>query len=223
MAGPVNREGRGYDASRRRRRAEARQHQALKVAEELFLDRGYAATTVAEVARRADVSPQTIYATFGGKRGLLRRLMDVRVAGDEEPVPLLDRDWYRHILTEPDPRRLLDRHATSVRQILDRVGPLIIVMRQAAATDPHLDADYRTDTRQRRYSTQRAVSDALAQRKALRPGLDADTAADILWTLSSPECYEALVLERGWAPTAFENWLADTLAATLLPEEDPRT
>lgn len=217
MAIDVKRQTRRYDASRRRRRARARQRRTLDVAERLFLERGYGTTTVAEIARQADVSPQSIYATFGGKRGLLKRLMDVRVAGDEDALPLLERDWYRQMLSEPDPARLLRRHAASVREILERVAPLIVVLRDAAGADPALAADYHVETRERRYVSQRAVSDELARRGMLRAGLDPDAAADILWTLSSPDCYQALVAERGWAPARFERWLGDTLIATLLP------
>lgn len=207
---------RRYDATRRRRSAERTQRRVLAVAERLFLDRGYAATSVADIGREADASAQSIYATFGNKRALLMRLVDIRVAGDEAPVPLLDRDWYRQLLAEPDSARMLRLHAAGVREILDRVAPLLVVMRQAAGTDTGIAADYFTNTRERRYESQRVVADELAERQALRRHLTADTASDIVWTLSSPETYEALVLERRWSPAAYQGWLADILIATLL-------
>lgn len=120
------------------------------------------------------------------------------------------------MLAEPDPRAMLRAHARSVRLILDRSIQLTLVLRQAAGADPELADDYRVLARERRLGTQRAVTDELANRGALRPGLTADTAADILWTLSSPETYESLVIDRDWTPEAFEEWLVITLIATLV-------
>lgn len=207
---------RRYDASGRRRQAAANRRAVLDAAEGLFLTKGYAATAIAAIAQDAGVAPQTVYAAFGNKRGLLRALLDVRVAGDEDPRPLLQRDWYERMLAEPDPRAMLRAHARSVRLILDRSIQLTLVLRQAAGADPELADDYRVLARERRLGTQRAVTDELANRGALRPGLTADTAADILWTLSSPETYESLVIDRDWTPEAFEEWLAITLIATLV-------
>jgi AcrR family transcriptional regulator len=217
-SGPVK-PRRRYDSTRRRRSAELTQRRVLAAAERLFLDRGYARTSIPDIGREADASAQSVYASFGSKRALLMRLVDISVAGDEAPVPLLDRGWYRRLLAEPDPARMLRRHAASVREILERVAPLLVVMRQAAGSDTDVAADYYANTRQQRYESQRVVADALAERHALRRHLDADTASDILWTLSSPETYEALVLERRWSPATYETWLADTLIATLLDAE----
>lgn len=214
MGSDVNK--RRYDASGRRRQAAANRRAVLETAERLFLDRGYASTSIPDIAADAGVAPQTVYAAFGNKRGLLQRLMDVRIAGDEEAVPLLDRDWYTRLLAEPDAHRLLRGHAHSVRTILERSIALTLLLRQAAGADPEVDRDYRSLVRERRFETQRAVADELAARGALREGLTAGTAADILWTLSSPETYESLVLDRRWTPDAFEEWLACALAATLL-------
>ncbi|MGH9182326.1 MAG: hypothetical protein ACRDZ9_00620 [Acidimicrobiales bacterium] len=133
--------------------------------------------------------------------------MDVRVAGDEAPLALLERDWYQRMLAEDDPRQLLRLHARSVRVILRRVTPMYVALRQAAGADADLATDYWRDARSRRYETQRAVTDELARRRALCPGVTARAAA------------EALVLVRGWKPSRFERWPADTLVATLLPPD----
>ncbi|MGH9187304.1 MAG: TetR/AcrR family transcriptional regulator [Acidimicrobiales bacterium] len=206
---------RAYDATRRRSQAERSQHHVLDVAERLLLERGYAAMSIRDVAQTAGVSMPGVYATIGNKRDLLRRLLDVRLAGDEAPVPLAERDWFREMLTAPQARRVLELHAASVRAILERAGPLLGVLRQGAGGDAGLAEDYRLDA-SRRYQTQRRVAVELARRGVLRDGLMARQAADIIWTLSSPDAYELLVVQRSWTPKAFEQWLADTLAAAVL-------
>lgn len=208
---------RHYDTSGRQRRAAENRRAMLDAAERSFLTSGYAATTIPAIARSAGVAPQTVYAAFGNKRGLLQQLFDVRVAGDDASSTLLERDWYSSMLAEPDAATMLRFHARSVRAILDRSAKLTLVLRQASAAEPELADDYRVLARERRYETQRAVTDELTKRGALRRDLTEDTAADILWTLSSHETYESLVLDRGWTPDNYQEWLATTLVAALLP------
>jgi len=208
---------RSYDAGRRRRQAQLTRQRILDVAQRLFVERGYAAVSITDIAREADVSAQSAYASFGNKRKLLLHLLRTRVTGDESPTGIHERPWFRDMLAEPDPRRLLRLHAHYTRRIAEQAGPMAIVLRQAAGSDPELAADYQ-QTRRRRYQEQSVITAELARRRTLRPELGASAAADILWTLSAPETYEALVLERGWPAESYERWLADTLITALLPD-----
>ena len=113
MSAAVN-SRRPYDSSRRRRLADQSRASVLESARRLFLERGYAATTVAAVAADAGVSVETIYKAFGNKPGLLKSLFDVSIVGDDEPVPMLQRELVKANIAEPDPRE----EAGAVRRVL---------------------------------------------------------------------------------------------------------
>src|SRR5690554_89424 len=82
---------RGYDASGRQAEAGARRRRVIDSARELFLERGFAATSIADVAEAASVSPQMIYASFGGKAGILAGVVDLTAGGDDDNVLLRER------------------------------------------------------------------------------------------------------------------------------------
>src|SRR5919108_2114378 len=116
----VNREARRY-ASPLRRAGAARPRQAvLDAARELFTAQGYTATTVDEIARRAGVSKPTVFAAAGSKQAILKQLRDIAIAGDDEPVPVAQRSWYREALAEPDPHRALRLYARNATAIAGR-------------------------------------------------------------------------------------------------------
>src|SRR5215203_3087156 len=72
-----------------------------------FLTRGYGGTTIRAVAAAAGVSVPLIETTFGSKPRLLKAAIDVAIAGDDEPVGVLDRDWARAALGAPTAAELL--------------------------------------------------------------------------------------------------------------------
>src|SRR5689334_1782508 len=104
MAVPVK-SRRSYESPARREQARTTRRSVLRAAGELFRERGYASTTIGAIAAAAGVSAETVYAAFGSKLALLAELIDVSIAGDDRPVPVLERDWVAALRDEPDPRR----------------------------------------------------------------------------------------------------------------------
>ena len=206
---------RPYDSPLRREQANATRRRILEAARRLFERDGFTATTMAAIASEAGVSLKTVYLAFETKAGVLRALWHVLLRGDEEPVPVGEREWFRAVLDEPDPQRKLRLDVHNAKVVRERIGPLLDVIRDAAPTEPELGALWERIQREF-YENQRAVVDDLHRRKALRRGLDIARAADILWTLNHPDVYRLLVGHRGWTPDEHENWLADLLCEQLL-------
>jgi AcrR family transcriptional regulator len=206
---------RRYDSTRRREQAAATRLEILEAAQRLFERDGYTATTMAAVATEAGVALKTVYLAFETKAGLLRALWHLRLRGDEDDVPIADRQWYRDVLAEPDPERQLRLGARNARQVKGRAANLMRAMRDAAGADADSAALWRR-IQDDFLANQRAVIDAIDAKGALAPGLDAARAADILWTLNHPDVWHLLVGERGWTPEEWEQWFADTACAQLL-------
>ena len=137
------------------------------------------------------------------------------IVGDDAPVPLLERSWVQQMRDEPDPMRRLDILARNGRLILERITPLYEVLRGAAATDPEIIPLWKRYKAQR-LEGQRALLGILVQDGNLRSGLTLSGAADVLFTIGSPETYGLLVRDRGWSREHFERWYRDSLARLLL-------
>jgi TetR/AcrR family transcriptional regulator of autoinduction and epiphytic fitness len=206
-------------ATRRARKALATRWRILDAAEALFVQNGYAATTITAIAGRADVAVQTVYAVFGTKRAILAELLAVRVVGDDTATPLKDRDDWRAMEAETDPRRQLGRLAAIATRIGERMGALYNVLAGAAGSDPEIAAMHQRQ-QQSRHNDQRRVARSLARKGGLRPGLSETRATDIMWAIANPTMYHRLVTERRWAPTEYERWLAQLLACSLLETQD---
>jgi TetR/AcrR family transcriptional regulator of autoinduction and epiphytic fitness len=201
---------------RREQKARATRRRILAAAEARFGRDGYVATTIAAIGEEADVAVQTVYAVFGTKRAILVELLDVRTVGDDEGTALSNRDDWQAMEREPDPARQLAALASIATRVGNRIADLYEVMAGAAGTDPDIAVVY--DQRQQaRYQDQLRVARALARRGALRAGLSAAHAADIIWTLANPRTHHALIAERRWTVAEYERWLADLLVAALLP------
>lgn len=206
---------RRYDSPRRRAQAEATRAEILAAAQRLLERDGYAATTMASVAAEAGVALKTVYLAFATKSGLLRALWNVLLRGDAEDVPMGERPWSRELLAEPDPGARLDRLARQSRAVKDRAGPLMVVVRDAAAADADVAALWdRIETQFR--DLLGPLARTFADEGALRPGLDAARAADLLWALNHPDLWRLLVRVRGWSPGEYEDWLAGAFRRELL-------
>jgi AcrR family transcriptional regulator len=188
----------------------------LDAARDLFTERGYAATSIEQIAARAGVSKPTVFANVGSKRDLLKQLRDRALAGDDEPVPVRDRPCYRDVLAEPDPRQALRAYARVVTRMLARAAAIEETLHNAAAADVELRDLWQASEDERRHGATRVV-DALRAKGPLKPGLDRDTAIDILWALTPGESYRRLVDHQHWPVERYERWLADTLCGQLLP------
>src|SRR6201995_2469906 len=212
----VNHGARRY-VSPLRRDAAARTRQAvLDAARELFIARGYTATTVDQIAGRAGVSKPTVFAAAGSKQAILKQLRDIALAGDDEPVPVAQRPWYREALAEPDPRRALRLHARDATAIPARSAGVHEGLRAAAASDKDLHELWRASEDDRRGGAVILI-DTLLHKCPLKAGLDRAAAIDIVWILTASDIFWRLVRTRRWSHAQYQNWLGDTLCEQLLP------
>jgi AcrR family transcriptional regulator len=213
MAEPVK--TRRYDSPRRREQAAATRREILDAAQRLFERQGYAATTMAAIAAEAGVALKTVYVAFETKSGVLRSLWHLLLRGDQADVPMGERAWYRELLDESDPERQLRLMARNSREVKTRAATLMKVIRDAAPTDPDIEALWsriQTDF----HAIQRPIVEALHAKHALRPELDVARATDILWTLNHPDLWHLLIGERGWTAEEHEQWFADAACSQLL-------
>ncbi len=181
----------------------------LQAARELFAEQGFANTTVKRLAERAGVAVQTIYATFGSKAGVVMGLVDL--LDEEADVEVIHADIQRAV----DPRETLRHTARIGRQIRERCGDIVNMARQGASTDERL-ASVLGEGIRRRHAGLATITQTLHSHKALRDGLDPQTAADIAAALLSDEICDVLVDQRHWSYDRYERWLADALAQQLL-------
>jgi AcrR family transcriptional regulator len=209
---------RRYDASRRREQAAATRHRIVEAAAELFVERGYAGTTIPAIAAGAGVAVETVYRSAAGKAGLLTAAVQAALAGGVERSerPVEEREGIRRVIDEPDPRRQLVAYAHTQPGVWSRVGPLLRVLDSAASSDPALQR-LQADLAAQRLEGMRRLADLLDRQGKLRPGLPADRAADLVWTLCAQANFDALVGQRGWTHREYESWLGEMLAAAVLP------
>ena len=215
--GAPERPTRRYDAPRRRAAAGATRQRILAAARELFLARGYAATTMAAVAAAAGVSVETIYLAVGPKAALVRELVERALSGEDRPVPPLERAGVREIQAEPDPRRKVRRFARLVRELQERLAPIWAVAEAAAPADAALAA-LLEEVYARHVGSMRLFVDHLAGAGHLRAGLAPDLATDLLWAMNSPAFYRLLADQRRWSGDTLERFLADAWQLLLLPD-----
>ena len=176
---------------------------------------GYSATSMAAVAAEAGVALKTVYLAFETKRGVLIALWHLLLRGDEAPVPVGERPWYREVIDEPDPRQQLRLNARNSRNVKERAGALLPILQNAAPADPEIRALWNR-IQSEFYDNQRTIVESLGQKQALSPGLDVDRATDIVWTLNHPSVYQLLVVDRGWSADEYEAWLGDAFCRELL-------
>ncbi len=188
----------------------------LDAARALFLERGYATTTIEGISAESGVPQATVYRLFSSKKGILKALLDASIAGDDEPIPVSDRPHVRPLMDASEPVATLARLAAVSVDINTRTGPVYRILVSAASSEPDAAAILDDLTRQRQEGQGR-VTAALAKAKVLRHGMTARDAGDIVHALASPELYRLLVVDRGWSAERYERWLADALATQLLP------
>ncbi|HYP46448.1 MAG TPA: helix-turn-helix domain-containing protein [Propionibacteriaceae bacterium] len=211
---------RRYDATRRREQSAQTRRRIVDAAARLFVERGYTAATIPLIAAAAGVAVETVYRSATGKAGLLREAIQAALAGGAEraELPVEQRTGIRRVIEETDPRRQLRAYAATQPGVWSRVGPLLRVLDQAAG-EPAL-AQLRTELAEQRLYGLRDFANLLAERGALKPDLTVERARDLIWTLCAQANYDALVTARGWSPGDYREWLAEALAAALLPTHD---
>ncbi len=207
----ANPDGKGGQARTRLARSAV-----VRTARALFLERGYAGTTIEAISDLSDVPPATVYRLFSSKLGILKALLDVSIAGDDAAVALEDRLHVRALLADRDPRNQLAGLARTIRGIMSRAEPLHRILVSAAGSDPDAAALLAELLRQRQHGHAQ-IARSLARAGALRPELGERDADDIIHAVTSPEVYRLLVWDRVWPPERYEQWLKGILIDQLLP------
>jgi AcrR family transcriptional regulator len=205
-----------YDSARRQAQARETRMQILASARKLFSAYGYAGATLDAIAQDAGVAVETVFAIFGNKRTILARLVDVSVGGDDQPIPLLQREGPQAVLHQHDPALQLSLFAQDITAILERVAPLFEILRMAAKTEPEI-AELLKNLLQERFKNLAFFVHNLSSHAPLRQGLEEEQATEIVWTLSSPEVFRLLTQDRGWSREQYTAWLGEALTRLLLP------
>ena len=204
---------RSYSSPIREEQARTTRKRILEAAQASFIQRGYAGTRITDVARSAGVSPETIYATFGGKRGLLEGVIELAITGPTE-VPLEQQEQMARIVALPTPAERLRAFVREVCGVLARTSPLHVVIRGAADRE-----EFAVTLQQGLLRTRVAKTRDFLQifvGNALRPGLSIDEATQRFCAISSPEMHHLLIGQLGWTPEDHEEWFAELVEHDLL-------
>ena len=213
MAAKVKR-ARRYDSARRQAAAAERRAAIVDAASRRFVRDGFSGTTIARIAADAGVSEETVYKAFGNKVALVRAIRDKALAG--EGAAHAERRSDRMQASEDDPRAIVRGWGVLTMEVAPRVAPVLLLVRDAAASDAEL-ARLQDEMDASRLTRMTHNARTLLKGGHLREGITLDAAADVLWTYSSPELYELLVIRRGWSIERYGRFIADAMIAALLP------
>jgi len=208
---------RRYDSPRRRAQAARTRQDIIEAARRLFEDNGYAGTTLVAIASEAGVVVETIYRGFDGKAGLLEEVIQAAVAGGvaRAQVPVRERPAIRAVMEEPDAREKIALHSATQPGIHARSGPLLRAVREAAAADQNLQQVHERLEQQRLNGMNQYAHDLIATGQT-RKDLNQRDLRDILWTLTSIDVHDRLVIQRRWSQEDYVEWLTDTIARVVL-------
>jgi hypothetical protein len=154
----------------------------------------------------------------GGARqpALLRQVLDQALAGDDEPLPVAQRPWFRPVWDASTPPAVLDAYAGVCTLISSRAARIFEVVRRAADQAPEIAQLWDTLQRNRRAGARMVIEHAVSL-GPLAAGLDIDHATDILWIFNDPAHYDTLVSHRGWPEPGYTRWLSSQIRHALLP------
>lgn len=204
---------RAYDSSRRREQARDTRLRILRAAHDLFVAQGYGRTTIADIARAAAVSPETVYAAFKNKATVLHRVWDVTIGGDDEDVVFHERPEIRAIRAEPDLARRFEMHARMSTVAVRRIAPFLLALRGAAHAEPAAAAMLVEVERQRLEGLSVMAREAAATGQLAVPE---EQARDLIWSMTDGTLWHQLVVERGWTDERFAAYLATMWTAALV-------
>jgi AcrR family transcriptional regulator len=208
-------ERRRYRSAQRTEQAAATRRAVLQAARELFSEQGYTATGVAQIAARARVAVDTVYAAAGRKPALLRELVETALSGTDDTVPAQARAYVQRVRAAGTARAKIAAYAAAVAEIGTRMAPVHRALAEAAVTDPACAA-LRTEISDRRADNMRLFAADLRGTGELRDDLTDDEVADIVWSMNAAEYHALLVGRRGWSQERFEAFLADAWTRLLL-------
>ncbi len=213
---------RPYRSTLREANAGATRLAIVTAAGRLFIERGYVATSIEAIAEAAGVSRATVFTSVGGKSILLKKAYDIALVGDDADIPLAQRARSIAIKAEPDAARFLDLYAGLIVDINGRLAGIYEAVRGAASADAEVRAVFEKIQEERRIGSGRVIADLLSK-GPLQPGLPAEQAADILWTLNDAGLYHLLVQRRGWQHDQFRAWLSAAMRGQLLAQPGDTT
>jgi AcrR family transcriptional regulator len=204
---------RTYDSSRRQAQARETQRAVLDAARELFIEQGYGRTTIADVARTAGVSVETIYSAFGNKATLLHRAWDITIGGDDQEITYHERPEINALRAEPDLTRRLALQAAVFTQTARRIVPFLLAMQGAAASEPAA-AEMLAEIGRQRLEGLSVMARAAAATGQL--AVSEQDCRDIIWASTDGLLWQRLVNERGWSDERFQTWLGQMWISALV-------
>lgn len=210
---------RPYRSTLREEQARATRRAVVSAARDLFVEFGWARTTIDAVSTRAGVSRKTVFTSVGGKAALLKLSVDWALVGDDEPVPMSERPVIAEMQQLTDPRELVARWARFVAELEERAAPLAAVLLAASDADPEA-ARVHAGSERNRLGGAAAFVDQLAAIGGLRPGLTPERAVAAALVLMEPAVYRTLVREHGWTRAEYAHWIERAAGAELLEADD---
>jgi AcrR family transcriptional regulator len=209
---------RPYDGSRRRAQAEETQSAIVRVARDLFIASGYGRTTIADIARAAGVSVETVYAAFGNKATLLHRAWDITIGGDDADIVFHERPEVRAVRDEPDLAKRLRLHAALSTKTAQRIAPFQLMVQSAAGADETAAAMLDEIGRQRLAGLSVMAADAA---RTGQLAVSEEECRDIIWSFTDGMLWHRLVNERGWSNERFADWLGTMWINALIQPHRP--
>jgi AcrR family transcriptional regulator len=192
----------------RQAQMELTRQRILEAARRLLVGGGYSQVTMQQLALEAGVAYQTLFKRFGNKVQLAMELIDT---GFPHVVPALA--WLESVSAAGDPVAWLRSMGAFSRRINEPCGDLFRFMRESG--DPTLLGRFKA-TEEHRRGTLTKLGPQLERSGLLRPGLTGSEAADFVWAMAGSEVYAKLVLDLGWTPERFEQWLSEALVSALI-------
>jgi AcrR family transcriptional regulator len=202
----------------RRKRSQATRDAIITAAQAIFIENGYHGATIASIADRAGVAPQTVYFVFHTKAELISAVIDTAVVGSDDPLPPQAQPWWQAMLDEPDATKALEGFVRGAGDPFARASSISEVLRAAALTDTEVRATHEHHERLRREAFGE-VLDTLAVKAPLRAGMSRDHLLDVFLTVYGDSSYYHLTIERGWTHDEVMNWLSDVLPTILFEAE----
>ena len=206
---------RKYSSAVREEQAARTRARILDAASELLLQRGYARTTMKDIAAQADVARDTVHAIFGSKARVLTALIDYRLVPDDAVINVTQRTDALAIRDEVDQRKQIELFATFIAGISTGLRPVFEILRTASAVEPEM-AKVLEEMDHFRLNNMQTYAKWIAARGPLR--VSTRRAGEIIWALASPDVARMFCDEIGWTESQHARWLCDTLIRTLLPD-----
>lgn len=207
---------RKYSSAVREEQAARTRTRILDAAAELFLERGYARTTMKDIAVQADVARDTVHAIFGSKARVLTALIDHRLVPDGSVTNVTQLPEALAIKDEVDQRKQIELFAKFIAGISTELRPVFEILRTASAVEPEM-AKVFEEMDQFRMNNMRTYASWIAARGPLR--VSTLQAGEIIWALASLDVARMLCDELGWTESQHARWLSDTLIRTLLRDD----